>query len=66
MIHTVVFWIFVVTGPNGVEQPWVEYDTRAECEARVDKHSLMGLSEYSAECRERHRTIILRPPQYPA
>jgi hypothetical protein len=48
--------LFVVTGPNNVQVEAVEYTTKEECRIAVDNHLRMGLGEYRAECRKRHRT----------
>lgn len=56
-MKTFVLWLFVVTGPNGVQVEWSQHTTKEKCQAVLDKHSLMGLGEYRAECRKRHKTI---------
>jgi hypothetical protein len=55
-MKTLIIWLFVVTGPNNVQVEAVEYTTKEECQIAVDNHLRMGLSEYRAECRKRHRT----------
>jgi len=55
-VKTFVLWLFVVVGPNGAQVESTEYLTKEACNQAVDKHLLMGLSEYRAECRKRHRT----------